>query len=86
MMEFIAIITILLVLVFLSLKYLFKNKNEDIKYLNQNKCPHCKNTLLDEDVHSRNFCSSGTKMITITCSQCGFRETYNVPNNGSCGI
>jgi len=78
------------ILFFVSLYYIintiFRKKREELEYIKNRICPNCKNILLEENIQSKNNCSSGTTTVVVTCTSCNYKQIFDLSNNSSCNI
>jgi RNase P subunit RPR2 len=62
--------------------YYQREKNEELREIQEGICPHCKQksiVLSDE-----RGAGCGPKLVTFTCTQCGYQNSFSM--NGGCGL
>lgn len=65
--------------------YYLKEKKEQLASIQRGFCPQCKQdgiTLTDQ----RSGGCSGPKILTYTCPNCNYTNTFAVEGSGSCGV
>ncbi|NPA81076.1 MAG: hypothetical protein GXO31_00515 [Epsilonproteobacteria bacterium] len=64
-------------------------KGDRLKEINEGICPKCKNKTI-EIVDQRSHGCSGTKEVTIECTNCGYKDSFTISGggcgSGKCGI
>jgi len=82
LLAFMLIILIGSVLVYI---YYLKEKKEQLEQIKRGFCPQCKQDSI-ELIDQRSGGCSGPKILSFTCVNCGYTNTFAVENDSSCGI
>lgn len=64
--------------------YYLKDKKEQLDQIKRGFCPRCKQDSIELTDRRSGGCS-GPKILTFTCLNCAYTNTFSVENNSSCG-
>ena len=64
--------------------YYLKEKNEHLDAIRRGFCPKCHQKSIAFTDQRSGGCS-GPKLLSFTCLECGYANSFAVENNDSCG-
>jgi len=85
-MDFYLLAFMLIILVGSILVYIYylKEKKEQLDSIRRGFCPQCKQKSIELSDQRSGGCS-GPQMLSFTCLECGYANSFAVDNAGSCG-